>query len=119
MRKLIFSALALAAFCLFLVPRAQAAEKEGEKATEALKGHIATDKDKDFVDKHEGSYALKTCVVSGKALPEKPILYVYEDHLVKFCCPMCVKPFEKDSAKYLTMIDDAAKKTAKPEEKPK
>ena len=63
-------------------------------------------------------YPLKTCVVSGDKLDGDmgaPLDYVYKqdgksDRLVRFCCKHCVKDFQKDPAKYLKMIDDAAAK---------
>lgn len=60
-------------------------------------------------------YPLETCVVSGEKLGEmgKPIDYVYKeagkpDRLVRFCCKMCIGKFQKDPAKYLKLIDEAA-----------
>jgi len=61
-------------------------------------------------------YPLTTCVVSGDKLDGDmgaPFDYVYKqdgkpDRLVRFCCKNCVKDFQKDPAKYLKMIDDAA-----------
>ena len=63
-------------------------------------------------------YPLTTCVVSGDKLDGDmgaPFDYVYKedgkpDRLVRFCCKNCVKDFQKDPAKYLKMIDDAAAK---------
>jgi hypothetical protein len=61
-------------------------------------------------------YPLTTCVVSGDKLDGDmgaPFDYIYKqdgkpDRLVRFCCKNCVKDFQKDPAKYLKMIDDAA-----------
>ena len=61
-------------------------------------------------------YPLTTCVVSGDKLGGDmgaPYDYIYKedgkpDRLVRFCCKNCVKDFQKDPAKYLKMIDDAA-----------
>jgi hypothetical protein len=95
-----------------LAPSVRGAEGGKEMAKPVLKGHLADPvKDKDLLDKQLASYPMKTCVVSGKELGAKAVNYVYEGHLVKFCCPGCPAMFEKDSAKYLAMIDDAAKKT--------
>jgi len=68
------------------------------------------------------AYPLATCVVSGDKLDEVtmggPIDYVYQqngkpDRLVRFCCKDCVKDFEKEPAKYLKKIDEAAAAKAK------
>jgi YHS domain-containing protein len=111
MTKHLCGVLAAVLMCAVLTPSVRAAE--AEKAGEAMKGHVATDKDKELVDKLLPAYPMKTCVISGKELDAKALNYVYEGKLVRFCCPMCVKPFEKDPAKYMTMIDEAAKKGAK------
>ena len=68
-------------------------------------------------------YPLTTCVVSGDKLEGDmgaPFDYIYKqdgkpDRLVRFCCKNCVKDFQKDPAKYLKMIDDAAAAKAKAE----
>src|SRR5438552_2518552 len=61
------------------------------------------------------NYPLTTCVVSDDKLTEmgKPVEYVWReagkpDRLVMFCCKDCIKDFEKEPAKYLKKIDDAA-----------
>ncbi|MBI5381839.1 MAG: hypothetical protein HZA31_08065 [Opitutae bacterium] len=63
------------------------------------------------------AYPLATCVVSGEKLGEMgaPIDYTYKqagqpDRLVRFCCKSCIKKFEKDPAKYLKKLDEAAAK---------
>ena len=61
-------------------------------------------------------YPLTTCVVSGDKLDGDmgaPFDYTYKedgkpDRLVRFCCKNCLKDFQKDPAKYLKMIDEAA-----------
>jgi hypothetical protein len=66
------------------------------------------------------TYPLDTCVVSGEKLGEMgaPIDYIHKeagkpDRLVRFCCKMCIPKFQKDPAKYLKLIDEAAAKTKK------
>jgi hypothetical protein len=69
------------------------------------------------------AYPLSTCVVSGDKLDEAndmggPVDYFYKvagqpDRLVRFCCKDCVKDFEKDPAKFLAKIDEAAAAKAK------
>ena len=58
---------------------------------------------------------LATCPVSGDKLGEmgKPYVFVYKGQEVKLCCPNCKKDFDKDPAKYLKKIQDAAAKAQK------
>jgi hypothetical protein len=58
-------------------------------------------------------YPLKTCVVTGEKLDAmgKPYVFVHEGQEIKLCCKGCLKAFEKEPAKYLKKIDEAAKKT--------
>ena len=60
------------------------------------------------------TYPLDTCVVSGEKLGGMgdPVKYDYKGREVRFCCQGCVKTFEKEPAKYLKKIDDAAKAKA-------
>jgi len=66
-------------------------------------------------------YPLKTCVVSDEEIGGSMgpgIDYVYKqegipDRLVRFCCKDCRKDFDKDPAKYLKQIDEAAAKAKK------
>jgi YHS domain-containing protein len=53
---------------------------------------------------------LTTCPVSGEKLGEmgKPNVFVYQGQEVKLCCSGCKKDFDKDPAKYLKKIQDAA-----------
>ena len=53
---------------------------------------------------------LTTCPVSGEKLGEmgKPYVFVYQGQEVKLCCPGCKKDFDKDPAKYIKKIQDAA-----------
>jgi YHS domain-containing protein len=60
-------------------------------------------------------YPLTTCVVSGDKLGGdmgKPVDLVVGNRLVRFCCADCPKDFNKDPAKFLKMIDDAAQTKA-------
>jgi hypothetical protein len=61
------------------------------------------------------AYPLDTCVVSGEKLGSMgdPYVLVHKqdgkpDRTVKFCCKGCLKDFQKDPAKYLKLLDDAA-----------
>ena len=54
---------------------------------------------------------LTTCPVSGEKLGGdmgKPYIFVYQGQEVKLCCSGCKKDFDKDPAKYLKKIQDAA-----------
>ena len=57
-------------------------------------------------------YPLDTCVVSGEKLGEmgKAYVFAHDGHVVKLCCKDCLKKFDKDPAKYVKIIDEAAKK---------
>lgn len=68
------------------------------------------------------SYPLDACVVSGDKFDGgamgKQMDYVYRqpgrpDRLVRMCCKDCITDFNKDPAKYLKAIDDAAAAKAK------
>ena len=54
---------------------------------------------------------LKICPVSGDKLGAdmgKPFVFVYQGQEVKLCCSMCKADFDKDPAKYIKKIQDAA-----------
>jgi YHS domain-containing protein len=53
---------------------------------------------------------LPTCPVSGGKLGEmgNPYVFTYQGQEVKLCCSGCKKDFDKDPAKYLKKIQDAA-----------
>ncbi len=57
------------------------------------------------------NYPLKTCVVSGEELASMGdrVAYKWGDTEVQFCCPDCVKEFEKDPAKFVAMVKAATK----------
>ena len=61
------------------------------------------------------SYPLKKCPVSDEALGEmgKPIKVTHEGTDVYLCCKSCLKDFNKDPAKYVNMVKDAAPKPKK------
>jgi len=69
----------------------------------------------------KADYPLKTCVVSEEEIGGSMgagIDYVYKqegkpDRFVRFCCKDCRKDFEKEPAKYLKLIDEAAAKAKK------
>jgi YHS domain-containing protein len=51
-------------------------------------------------------YPLDTCLVSGTKLGSMgdPLVVVYGDQEIKFCCPPCKDEFDKDPAKFLNML---------------
>lgn len=58
-------------------------------------------------------YPLKKCPVSGEEYGSKgmkPFKVTHEGTDVWFCCKGCKKDFDKDPAKYVKMVKDAAAK---------
>ncbi len=51
-------------------------------------------------------YPLKVCLVTGEELGSmgKPVVKVYDEQEIKFCCKSCIKKFEADPAKYLAKL---------------
>jgi len=51
-------------------------------------------------------YPLKVCLVTGEELGSmgKPIVKVYDEQKIIFCCKSCIKKFEADPAKYLAKL---------------
>ncbi len=88
----------------------------------AEKPDAPTAPDAAWLAKAKADYPLKTCVVSDDEFGGsmgKAIDYVYQqagqpDRLVRFCCKDCRKDFNKEPAKYLKLIDEAAAKAKKP-----
>lgn len=83
-----------------------------------------TDKtDEAWLAKARADYPLDSCAVSGDKFESgemkgPPRDFIYQeagkpDRLVRFCCKDCLKDFNKDPAKYLKIIDDAAAAKAK------
>lgn len=64
--------------------------------------------DEQIVKAQLADYPLDTCVVMGEKLTDKAVNHVHEGRLVRFCCPMCEKAFNKEPAKFLAKIDEAA-----------
>ncbi len=57
-------------------------------------------------------YPLTTCIISGHDLGSMgdPVEYVSGNTLIKFCCPACIEPFEKDREQMLKKFEDAGSK---------
>jgi YHS domain-containing protein len=53
-------------------------------------------------------YPLDYCLVSGEKLGAMgaSVDYLYQNQQIKFCCPACIKDFEKDPEKYMKMLHD-------------
>lgn len=57
-------------------------------------------------------YPLETCVVSGESFGGsmgEPYVFVHQGREIKLCCKSCLKEFEKQPAKFLAKVDEAAK----------
>jgi YHS domain-containing protein len=54
-------------------------------------------------------YPLDICVVRGDRLGTmgEPVDYVYDNHLVRFCCGGCIKAFEKEPDRYMAILNKA------------
>jgi YHS domain-containing protein len=59
-------------------------------------------------------YSLKTCPISKKELGKDSVAKVYDGREIRFCCPDCVAPFEKNKAAELKKIDEAMIKDQTP-----
>lgn len=55
-------------------------------------------------------YPLEKCLVSDEDLGSmgKPFVFTHEGQEIKLCCKSCQKDFNKDKAKYLKKLKDAA-----------
>lgn len=62
------------------------------------------------VEQQLASYPLDTCVISGDKLGDKPVNFVYENRLIRFCCDMCVDTFLKDPNTSIAKLNAAAVK---------
>lgn len=56
------------------------------------------------------TYPLDICLISGDPLGDKPIDFVFENRLVRFCCKMCVDSFLKNPIASLEQLNEAAVK---------
>lgn len=59
--------------------------------------------------KQRGKYPLRTCVVTGVELPEKPFDLVIGTRLVRLADETAAKKFYENPAEYLTKLDEAKK----------
>ncbi len=71
--------------------------------------------DQQMIQQQLPGYPLDTCMVSGDKLGGdmgKSVDLIYRNRLVRFCCGDCIKDFQKEPAKYLKILDEAAAKKA-------
>jgi len=77
------------------------------KKFEANKEKYLSKIDAAVIKQQQDRYPLKTCVVSGEKTGDNPVMYVYNNRLLEFCCKDCVKAFKKDPQKYVSKLDAA------------
>jgi hypothetical protein len=121
-------ALSLALAAGFLTAGAASAHEGHDKDAAAVahtgKGQlvpVTAKTDATWLAKARADYPMTTCAVSGDKFEggdmDKPQEFIYKesgkpDVFVRFCCKDCVKDFNKEPAKYLAMIEEAAAKKA-------
>jgi flagellar hook-basal body complex protein FliE len=68
--------------------------------------------DEAIIAAQSATYPLKKCVVSGEALGSmgETVNYVHEGTLIRLCCDHCKPDVEKDPAKFVAMVTEAATK---------
>ena len=117
------SALALSIVTNGLAHETHKKDKEtaGVQASSEKKGKLIAIKEKDaaWAAKARKEYPVDVCVTSGDKLGSmgKSPEYIYRvdgkpDRLLIFCCDGCEEDFMKDTAKYLAVLDAAAKNKA-------
>ena len=79
--------------------------------------------DKAWLSDARAKYPIDTCVVSGERLEDhaesKRLDVIYRepgkpDRLVRLCCKSCITDLEKEPAKFLKLLDEAAAKKSPP-----
>lgn len=55
-------------------------------------------------------YPLKTCIVADDKLDKDEVAFVYQGQEFKICCASCRKDFDKEPAKFVKKLADAAAK---------
>lgn len=103
-RRTLFRSLAAAAL---LLPSLAGASENQASMSHTMKGEKAS------TGYH---YTLSTCPVSGQELEAMgdPVVYNYKGREIRFCCPGCIREFEKEPQKYIEKIDTAMIKNQKP-----
>ena len=95
--------------------KAESADGKAVVAPSAAKSESSATGDAAVIEKQKPAYPLDTCVVLGNKLGEhgEAVDYVYKGRLIRFCCKGCIATFEKEPAKYLAKLDEAAKSKEK------
>jgi len=79
--------------------------------------------DKAWLSDAQAKYPIDTCIVSGERLEDhaesKRLDVIYRepgkpDRLVRLCCKSCISDLEKEPAKFLKLLDEAAAKKSRP-----
>jgi hypothetical protein len=114
---------ALAIGVAFTLSAFAADHEHHKKAEPVAAGQLVPVGDKtdtQWLAKARAEFALESCPVSEEKFGSmgKPQDYIYQqagkpDRLVRFCCKNCLGDFNKEPAKYLKIIDDAAAAKAK------
>lgn len=121
--KSLLPLLALVAGLAFNAASAHEHDQPSASAQAAVGSLVApTAKDAAWLAKARAEYPLKTCLVSqeelggsmGEAIERIYRVAGQPDRLIRFCCKDCLGDFNKEPAKYLKLLDAAAK----PEDKP-
>ena len=66
--------------------------------------------DQQMIQQQLPFYPLESCMITGDKLGGamgKPVDLIYQNRLVRFCCPDCVKDFNKDPDKFVTKLNEA------------
>jgi len=87
-------------------------------AFESKKAELTAKVDAEIIKRQAPLYPTDTCIVLGEKLVEeesdKPVDYVHNNRLIRFCCKPCIGKFKKDPAAFLKKLDAmVAEKQAK------
>jgi len=78
---------------------------------EASKDKYIKQIDEELIEQQIAHYPLTHCLVMEEdALEgrhEESVKMIYNNRLVRFCCPDCIKDFKADPAKYVAKLDEA------------
>jgi len=114
--------LCLSAFAAVLLAPGSARAHDDSSRSPAL--ILVDDRtDKAWLSDARAKYPIDTCVVSGERLEDhaesKRLDVIYRepgkpDRLVRLCCKSCITDLEKEPAKFLKLLDEAAAKKSPP-----
>ena len=75
--------------------------------------------DEQMIEDQMPYYPMTTCAISGEPLVEDgediAINLIHANRLVRLCCKMCVKEFNKDPGTYIAKLDQAAADAQRPD----